>query len=205
MQEVPVNRALSPVHSSKPVGDLPLTMECPPALTPTPSSLAHIPQAPLAGATALQEHFLGSPSSWATSQGDSLWSSEDWELALPLPRAQGLGFSINRYSLAHSGGNMDSKELAAHNCGAATSGLAVNSSHTFPGGWTHQKFPGMQPRHRHGQLQLPGLTRIRAHPSSYHTSWSGHDGAASLHPPQSQVCTPRLQRPASPPWPHTRT
>ena len=36
------------------------------------------------GATALQEHFLGSPSSWATSQGDSLWSSEDWELALPV-------------------------------------------------------------------------------------------------------------------------
>ena len=48
MQEVPVNRALSPVHSSKPVEDLPLMMECPPALTPTPSSLAHIPQAPLA-------------------------------------------------------------------------------------------------------------------------------------------------------------
>ena len=48
MQEVPVNRALSPVHSSKPVGDLPLVMERPPALTPTPSSLAHIPQAPLA-------------------------------------------------------------------------------------------------------------------------------------------------------------
>ena len=48
MQEVPLNRALFPVHSSKPVGDLPLAMECPPALTPPPSSLAHIPQASLA-------------------------------------------------------------------------------------------------------------------------------------------------------------
>ena len=206
MQEVPVNRALSPVHSSKPVGDLPLSVECPPALNPTPLSLAHIPQALVSpGATALQEHFLGSPSSWATSQGDSLWSSEDWELALPLPRVQGLGFSIDRYSPAHSGGNVASKELAAHDCGTATSGLAVNGSHTLPGGWTHRKFPGMRPRHRHGQLQLPGLTRIRAHPSIYHTSWSGHDGTGSLHPPQSQVCTGGLQRPASPPWPHTRT